>query len=141
MDGCRDWRRDPLSTLRRLDPARPYKPLDVGNGIVSGTLSPAGRILSLGTSHPLYGRVVVTAAPPFDAALRHDQMAVRRYRAQLASPDRAGFGLASAPGPAEASLLDERWPVGRAAGSRSSPSRPPAGGGSSSVRPGCRTAA
>lgn len=114
MDGCGDRRRDPLSTLRRLDPARPYKPLDVGNGIVSGTVSPAGRILSLGTSHPLYGRIVVTDAPPFDAALRHDQMAVRRYRAQLASPDRAGFGLASAAGPAEASLLDERWPVGRA---------------------------
>ena len=81
---------------------------------MSGTVSPAGRILSLGTFHPLYGRIVVTDARPIDDALRHDQATVRRYRAHLASPDRVGFGLASAAGPAEAWLLDERWPVGRA---------------------------
>lgn len=77
-------------------------------------MSPAGRILSIGTGHSLHGRIVVTDAPPFDDALRHDHAAVRHYRAQLASPDRAGFGLVSAAGPAEVALLDERWPVGRA---------------------------
>lgn len=76
-----------------LDPARPYKPLDVGNGIVAGTITPAGRWLSLGIAHPRHGRIVLTTAGPFDDASRYDAAAVRAYRAALASPDRPSAGL------------------------------------------------
>jgi len=97
---------------RRLDPARPYKPLDFGNGIVSGTVSAGGRILSLGIAHPRHGRVVLTDMEAFPDELRRDQAAVRRYRARLADPRREGFGLAIAAAGGDASLVDERWPLG-----------------------------
>jgi uncharacterized protein len=75
-----------------LDPKRSYKPLDVGNGIVSGTLTPNGRWLSLGVAHPLHGRVVMTDADAFPDEKRLDQPAVRAYRASLACPPRQGLG-------------------------------------------------
>ena len=111
MDG-RDDRRRPgaLSTsLPALDPRRPYKPLDVGNGIVAGTLTPGGRWLELGIAHPRHGRVVLTDAPRFTATT-HDQRAVRAYRALLASRDREGFGLA-VPALATAALLEDSFPI------------------------------
>lgn len=52
-----------------------------------------GRILDVGIARSGHGRVVVTCVPAFDERARHDQDAVRRYRAGLASPDRPGFGL------------------------------------------------
>ena len=89
MAGSGDRRSPPLT----LDPSRPYKPLDVGNGIVSGTLGADGRWLSLGIAQPLHGRVVLTSAAPFPESARRDPRAVRRYRATLAARERAGFGL------------------------------------------------
>lgn len=77
---------------RRLDPRKPYKPLDVGNGIVSGTLAPNGRWLSLGIAHPIHGRIELTTAPPFTGD-RRDQAAVRAYRAALAESARLTFGF------------------------------------------------
>lgn len=75
-----------------LDRRRPYKPLDVGNGIVSGTVTPSGRWLSLGIAHPHHGRVVLTATDPF-AGGQFDQSEVRAYRAALADPRRPSFGF------------------------------------------------
>ena len=93
-------------------PAHPYKPLDVGNGIVAGTLTPNGRWLSLGITHPVHGRVVLTDAPEFPDASRGDQTAARRYRADLAAPSRKGFGLALlAAGRAEALLVEDSLPL------------------------------
>ncbi|MDP9264689.1 MAG: hypothetical protein M3O91_01020, partial [Chloroflexota bacterium] len=94
-----------------LDPSRPYKPLDLGDGIVAGSVSSGGRWLSLGLAHPVHGRVVLTDAAPFPEELRHDQQAVRRYRARLAAPDRAGFGLALLSGPGEAYLIEDGIPL------------------------------
>jgi len=96
----------------RLDPNRPYKPLDVGNGIVAGTLTPNGRWLSLGAAHPVHGRVVLSDAAAFPDDQRLDQPAVRAYRAGLASPSRKGFGLAVlAPGQAESFLVEDSLPL------------------------------
>src|SRR5438477_5481700 len=78
--------------LTPLDPRRSYKPLDVGNGIVSGTLAPNGRWLSLGTAHPVHGRVVLTTMAPF-AGDRFAPDDVRAYRAALADPARPSFGI------------------------------------------------
>ena len=75
-----------------LDRARPYKPLDVGNGIVSGTVTPSGRWLSLGIAHPMHGRVELTTMEPFMGS-RFDQSEVRAYRESLADPKRPSFGF------------------------------------------------
>src|SRR6267378_807899 len=102
------------SSLRptRLDPARPYKPLDVGNGIVAGTLTPNGLWLSLGITRPRHGRVVLTDAPAFPDADRGDQQAARRYRADLAARSRKGFGPALlVAGEAEAFLVEDSLPL------------------------------
>lgn len=96
----------------RLDPARPYKPLDVGNGIVSGTLTPNGRWLSLGVAHPIHGRIVLTDAPAFPDESRGDQTAARRYRADLAARSRKGFGVTLlARGEADAFLVEDSLPL------------------------------
>jgi hypothetical protein len=66
--------------------------VDVGNGIVSGTLTPSGRWLSLGIAHPVHGRVELTTMDPFTGG-RFDQSEVRAYRESLADPDRPSFGF------------------------------------------------
>ena len=123
MDGRIDRRGPrPLTIATRLDPRRPYKPLDIGNGIVSGSLTPGGRWLELGIAHPRHGRVVLSDTPSFiqgaaptlaslaTQELMPLQPAVRAYRAALASPERAGFGLdALGPG-GRASLVAESFP-------------------------------
>src|SRR6266702_5698323 len=76
----------------RLDPRRSYKPLDVGNGIVSGTVTPSGRWLSLGIAHPVHGRVELTRMEPFTGS-RFDQSEVRAYRESLADRKRPSFGF------------------------------------------------
>jgi len=96
----------------RLDPHKPYKPLDVGNGIVAGTLAPNGRWLSLGVAHPVHGRIVLSDSAAFPDDQRLDQPAVRAYRAGLASPSRRGFGLALlAAGEPEAFLVEDSLPL------------------------------
>ena len=95
----------------RLDPNRPYKPLDVGNGIVAGTLTPNGRWLSLGTAHPVHGRIVLSDAADFPDDQRLDQPAVRAYRAGLSSPARKGFGLSLLTGEAEVFLVEDSLPL------------------------------
>ena len=66
----------------------------MGNGIVAGTIGADGRWLALGIAHPRHGRVVLTCTLPFEEEARHDQTAVRGYRAALAHADRPGLGLA-----------------------------------------------
>ncbi len=77
----------------RLNPRRPYKPLDVGNGLIAASLHPDGRFVALGTYHATHGWVVLSGVPPLPDAQRHDPAAVRRYRAGLAAPDAPAFGL------------------------------------------------
>jgi uncharacterized protein len=93
-----------------LDPARPYKPLDFGNGIVSGSVSGNGRLLSLGMTHSKHGRVVLSATPPFEDDRAFDEQAVRRYRAALAAPDRPGFGFGLGDAAGAVSLIAARTP-------------------------------
>jgi uncharacterized protein len=78
--------------MRTLDRRSPYKPLDVGNGIVSGAITPGGRWLSLGIGHPVHGRVELTRMEPF-AGSRFDQSEVRAYRESMADPTRPSFGF------------------------------------------------
>ena len=111
MDG-RDDRRGARAlsvAVRPLDARRPYKPLDIGNGIVAGSLTPGGRWLELGIAHPRHGRVVLTDAPRFTASTA-DQRAVRVYRASLASREREGFGLAVPP-LANVALVEDSFPL------------------------------
>ncbi|MGH7337893.1 MAG: hypothetical protein ACREI7_09960, partial [Myxococcota bacterium] len=102
-----------MSAMRptRLDPRKPYKPLDIGNGIVSGTVTPGGLWLSLGITHPVHGRVVLTDSPPFEDDRRFDQGAVRAYRADLAAPARRGFGAHVLRGEAKAFLVEDALPL------------------------------
>ena len=95
----------------RLDPRKAYKPLDVGNGIVSGSVTPGGLWLSLGITHSVHGRVVLTDAAAFDDGARSDQSAVRVYRAGLAAPARRGFGAYILRGEAEAFLVEDALPL------------------------------
>jgi hypothetical protein len=95
----------------RLDPKKSYKPLDVGNGIVSGTLTPNGRWLSLGIAHPVHGRVVLAHADAFPDEQRLDQSAVRAYRRALAAGERKGFGFWFLTGEAEAFLVEDALPL------------------------------
>ncbi|HUQ42027.1 MAG TPA: hypothetical protein VM052_05975, partial [Candidatus Limnocylindrales bacterium] len=96
---------------RRLDPRAPYKPLDVGNGIVAGSLNSGGRWLDLGIAHPVHGRVIVTDAPAY-VGDRLDPRAVRAYRATLASRDREGFGLALLErASSAAALVEDTFPL------------------------------
>ncbi|MEO8631959.1 MAG: glycoside hydrolase family 125 protein [Chloroflexota bacterium] len=84
----------------------------MGNGIVAGTLTPNGRWLDLGITHPVHGRVVLTDMPEFPDASRGDRPAARRYRADLAAPSRQGFGLALlAAGRADAFLVEDSLPL------------------------------
>lgn len=83
----------PSIQARRLDPRRPYKPLDVGNGLIAASLHPDGRFVAIGTYHATHGWVMLTGTPPLPDAQRHDPDAVRRYRAGLAAPDAPAFGL------------------------------------------------
>lgn len=78
---------------RRLDPQHSYKPLDFGNGLLAGSVTPNGRITMLGAFHSRHGWAMLSAAPPFPASYRSDQTAVRAYRASLAQPDAPSFGL------------------------------------------------
>src|SRR2546430_1310421 len=64
MDGRRHGLSDPPLSARALDPRKPYKPLDVGNGIVSGTLTPGGRWLSLGLARAEYTQLTAGGALP-----------------------------------------------------------------------------
>src|SRR6476646_3302402 len=95
---------------RRLDPQAPYKPLDVGNGVVSGYLTPSGQWLEIGIAHRHQGRVVVSDTSTFSGDAR-DQGAVRAYRRWLASGARAGFGLDALATGGRAALLEDSLPT------------------------------
>jgi len=110
MDGRRHRLGDPALSGIALDPSKPYKPLDVGNGIVSGTVAPNGRLHSLGMAHPVIGRLWLTATEPFPESLRGDEDAVRRHRAALAAPDRPSFGLSLLDVAADAFLDEDSVP-------------------------------
>lgn len=84
---------DVNTNARQLDPGKPYKPLDFGNGLIAGSVAPDGRLLALSTYHPAHGYVTLSASAPFPDDRRHDQTAVRTYRAALARPDAPAFGL------------------------------------------------
>ena len=84
----------------------------MGNGIVSGTVTPNGLWLSLGITHPVHGRVVLTDMPAFPDEERGDQPAARRYRADLAARSRKGFGpVLLLPGEAESFLVEDSLPL------------------------------
>lgn len=92
----------------QLRPERADKPLDVGNGVVAGTVGRDGALLTLATTHPTHGRIVLTTAAPFDEAWRRDPAAVRRWRAGLAG-ERGGLGD-RLPGAIGAELVEASLP-------------------------------
>jgi hypothetical protein len=110
MDGRRHRLSDPALNGGGLDRSKPYKPLDVGNGIVSGTVAPNGRLHSLGMAHPVIGRLWLTSTEPFPEASRGDEDAVRRHRAALAARNRPSFGLSLLDVPADAFLDEDSVP-------------------------------
>lgn len=87
----------PEVPLRPLDPSRPYKPLDVGEGGLVASVDRAGRFVALTQVHSVAGWVVASPASPLDPALRFDQASVRRFRTTLAASDAASFGLSVPP--------------------------------------------
>ena len=77
-----------------LDPDRPYKPLDVGDGAVAASVAADGRLVAVCAYHPEHGHVTLGGAARFADEHRHDPDRVRAYRADLADRDAPGFGLA-----------------------------------------------
>src|SRR6267143_214751 len=110
MDGRRHRLSDPTLSGEGLDQSKPYKPLDVGNGIVSGTVAPNGRLHSLGMAHPVIGRLWLTSTEPFPESSRADEDAVRRHRAALAARNRPSFGLSLLEVAADAFLDEDSVP-------------------------------
>ncbi len=100
---------------RRLNPTQPYKPLDFGNGLLAGSVASDGCLLSLSTYHPKQGYVVLSAIAPLPDDQRHNQTAVRAYRAALAQADAPTFGLRSSMSAitSEVYLLADAIPVSR----------------------------
>jgi hypothetical protein len=99
------------SPFNRL-PAELDKPLDVGNGLVSASVSRRGDLLSVGTAHTSFGFVEWSAVPEFDEALRLRPDAVRRHRDAMA---RDSFPVVqitgpAGPGPIETTLIDGVFP-------------------------------
>jgi hypothetical protein len=64
----------------------PPKPLDVGNGIVTASLTPDGQLLSLGTCHEQHGFVELNALPEFDERQRGEPVAAPAYRRLMLAP-------------------------------------------------------
>ena len=95
-----------------LDRSRPYQPLDIGNGLVAASVARDGALLSIATYDREHGVVILTRTPPFDELKRRETAAVREYRAALADPLRAGFGLSFdiPPGSWSVSLLGDSIP-------------------------------
>ena len=99
-------------TLRRLDPGRPYKPLDVGEAGVVASVDARGRLVAVVEGHPEHGAVALTATGAFPEEARYDEAAVRRYRRRLGARNAASFGLrAEGRAPTTAWLLDDALPV------------------------------
>lgn len=98
----------------------------MGNGIVSGSIGPDARWLSLGIAHPHQGRVVLTGVAPFPEDARHDPAVVRRYRAALAADDRPGLGPELGE-PVAHALLEAALPSVRFAGGAEAIAFAPAG--------------
>jgi uncharacterized protein len=78
---------------KSLDPAGPYKPLDVGEAGVSASVDARGRLVAVSQGHPEHGVVTMSARAPFPSSSRHDRAAVRRWRRRLSARDAAAFGL------------------------------------------------
>lgn len=76
--------------MNALNPAAGYKPLDFGNGQVTGSIDQDGRLIALNTYHAEYGYATLTTASPFPESARYQPDVVRAYRAGLAALQ--GFG-------------------------------------------------
>lgn len=73
-----------------LNPAAGYKPLDFGNGQVTGSIDQDGRLIALNAYHAEHGYVTLTTASAFPENARYQAKVVRAYRARLAALQ--GFG-------------------------------------------------
>lgn len=78
---------------------------------MSGSVTPAGRWLELGIAHMRHGRIVVSNVASFERQDVHDQLAVRAYRAALASDRQAGFGLDAFASGGRAYLAEDVFPL------------------------------
>ncbi|MFQ5594014.1 MAG: glycoside hydrolase family 125 protein, partial [Anaerolineae bacterium] len=74
--------------------------------------APDGRLLALSTYHSVHGYVTLSASAHFPNDRRHDQAAVRAYRAALAQPNAPAFGirLSTVPGSTDVYLLADAIP-------------------------------
>lgn len=76
-----------------LDRNLAYKPLDFGNGLVSGSVNDRGEVIALNTAHPQHGYITLSALPPFPNDRWYDPVFVRDYRIQQALRSTSGFGI------------------------------------------------
>jgi hypothetical protein len=78
-------------TARRAGGAR--KPVDIGNGFVAASFTPAGSWLSVSCYHPRRGTVELSGMPSFDECWRDEPGLVRRYRHWMAEERHAFLRL------------------------------------------------
>lgn len=95
---------------RRLDPAFGGKPLDIGEGGLTASLQPDGRLTAANGYHPKHGYVTLTAAAPFPEEARSQPAVVRVYRAGLAAVQGFGLVLGQAVVRREAWLIEDAIP-------------------------------
>lgn len=81
---------------RRLDPSRPYKPLDVGEAGVTASIDDRGRLVYVAQTHPDHGVVTLVAGGPLPPERRYDQDAVRQHRQAFSAQNAPAFGLGRA---------------------------------------------
>lgn len=90
------------------------KPVDIGNGVVSASVSRVGDLLSVGTAHSRCGFVELTALPAFDESRRRHPDTVRRYREVMTEDGFWVVAVEVAPGPVrrvETTLVDAAFPL------------------------------
>ncbi|OCA87874.1 hypothetical protein A8F94_08530 [Bacillus sp. FJAT-27225] len=87
------------------------KPIDIGNGAMSASVTPDGRICSINRPHQKHGYITLTSMEQFPNDKWYDPSFVRNYRKELAVGT-SGFGLLPQKrnGTPEIYLLDNKHP-------------------------------
>ncbi len=95
--------------MSQLQATAHIKPLDFGNGRITGSIGPDGRFIALNFYHRDYGYATLTSAQPFPEHERYSPDKVRAYRASLAALPGFGYRFSQAGSP-DSILIEDAIP-------------------------------